>query len=238
MLKLIITCEHGGNQVPPSYAALFQGQDELLASHQGYDPGALDLFQTLRELADVSFYAETTRLLVELNRSQQHPKLFSAITRSLPEAEKKKILQAHYFPYREKVEHMIQDLVSAGRKVLHIGVHSFTPVLNGKERLADIGLLYDPKQQHEQRFCKVWKEALQQQRKELVVRFNYPYLGIADGFPTYLRRKFPAGSYAGVELEVNQKFVTGNAPCWQKLKETLKESLRTAVENTRNCKPA
>ncbi|MFD2244863.1 N-formylglutamate amidohydrolase [Pontibacter ruber] len=230
MLKLLITCEHGGNQVPPEYASLFDGQEEVLASHQGYDIGALDLFHTLKELADVSFYAETSRLLVELNRSQRHPKLFSAITKALPETEKKKILKVHYHPYRERVEHMIQDLVSAGRQVLHIAVHSFTPVLDGQERQADIGLLYDPKRSLEQNFCKTWKDKLLQQRDKLLVRFNYPYLGISDGFPTYLRRKFDAGSYAGIELEVNQKYPAGNNEGWQQLKHTLKESLREAVE--------
>jgi predicted N-formylglutamate amidohydrolase len=37
----IITCEHGGNRVPAPYRPLFRGQQALLDSHRGYDPGSL-----------------------------------------------------------------------------------------------------------------------------------------------------------------------------------------------------
>jgi len=57
------------------------------------------------------------------------------------------------------------------------------------------------------------------------VRFNYPYLGKADGFTTYLRKQFPA-NYMGIELEVNQAFSVEN-----KMPESLKNSLFTSVQN-------
>ncbi|MDX5481987.1 MAG: N-formylglutamate amidohydrolase [Hymenobacteraceae bacterium] len=212
--------------MPPAYAALFKEEQEALATHRGYDIGALELFQELEELADKSFYAETSRLLVELNRSLHHKGLFSSITRSLPAEEKETILKEHYFPYRERVEQLMEDLVSAGRRVLHVAVHTFTPVLNGEERQADIGLLYDPKRKAEQSFCKHWKQALQEQDTSLLVRYNYPYLGIADGFPTYLRRRFSEQEYIGIELEVNQKFPLGDQQAWRQLKEGVKLALQ------------
>jgi hypothetical protein len=52
--------------------------------------------------------------------------------------------------------------------------------------------------------------------RELRVRRNYPYLGKADGFTTYLRRHFPVDRYAGVEFEVNPKHPLGEVggyPC-------------------------
>jgi len=225
MLKLLLTCEHGGNQIPPAYEHLFEGHETVLQTHKGYDIGALDLFNSMQAVADVSFYSETSRLLVELNRSVNHPRLFSDYSRNLPDKEKAKILKEYYRPYRDKVEDMVHDLVSAGRRVLHVSVHSFTPELNGEERQADIGLLYDPKRKREQEFCRHWKAALLQQDKELNVRFNYPYLGIADGFTTYLRRKFKADQYVGVELEVNQKFAEKDSPKWQELKQLLTGTL-------------
>ena len=39
----LITCEHGGNRIPPRYRDLFAGCEALLQSHRGYDPGALTL---------------------------------------------------------------------------------------------------------------------------------------------------------------------------------------------------
>ncbi|MCX2741882.1 N-formylglutamate amidohydrolase [Pontibacter anaerobius] len=233
MLKLLITCEHGGNKIPAVYAGLFNTEQELLQSHRGYDIGALELYDKLKSLADKSFSSSTSRLLVELNRSVHHKSLFSFVTDSLPEKEKEQVLQKHYYPYRERVEELISDLTMIGHQVLHIAVHSFTPVLDGKERQADIGLLYDPKRPGERNFCRAWKKALLEKQPELTVRFNYPYLGIADGFPTYLRRRFSDGQYMGIELEVNQKFALQGGDQWQALQQTAKKSLENVVLSSR-----
>ena len=233
MLKLLLTCEHGGNQIPDKYAGIFESKAAQLATHEGYDIGALDLFNTLAPLADKTFYSETSRLLVELNRSLNHPKLFSDVTRELDEKAKTAILKAYYHPYREEVEHLIHDFVMADRQVLHVSVHSFTPELNGELREADLGFLYDPKRKTEQAISRHWKQELQSQHKDLLVRFNYPYLGIADGFPTYLRRKFNADQYIGIELEVNQKFPLGNGDEWEKVKHSLYTSLKQTLKHFR-----
>ncbi|MBD1396102.1 N-formylglutamate amidohydrolase [Pontibacter sp. JH31] len=233
MLRLLLTCEHGGNKVPVSYEALFKGQEDTLQTHRGYDIGALELFDKMKSVADVHFHSETTRLLVELNRSVGHPKLLSEFSCVLPEKDRERLLQVHYFPYREKVEHMIQDFVSAGRRVLHIAVHSFTPVLDGEERKADIGLLYDPKRKHEQALCRQWKKKLQQNDKDLVIRFNYPYLGIADGLPSYLRRKFTGDQYIGIELEVNQRFPIQESDKWASLQRLLTNTVEELLQENR-----
>lgn len=215
--------------MPVAYQSLFQGHQQVLRSHLGYDIGALELFDELKELADISFYAETTRLLVELNRSLHHNKLFSDYTRNLADADKNLILKHYYYPYRDKVEQLVQDFVMGGRSVLHIAVHSFTPVLNGEERQTDIGLLYDPKRKSEQAFCRTWREELLKQQSDLMVRNNYPYLGISDGLPTYLRKRFKDSEYLGIELEVNQKFPISDAEGWSMLKQTIKQSLKQAL---------
>lgn len=229
MLKILITCEHGGNQIPPAYAGLFTTSQELLQSHKGYDIGALELCETLKEIADKAFYTTTSRLLVELNRSLHHKSLFSGITGTLPEKEQEQILREYYYPYRERVEELIHDLVMVGHQVLHIAVHTFTPVLDGQERQADIGLLYDPKRESERTFCRDWKQALREQHEEFVVRFNYPYLGIADGFPTYLRRRFTEKQYSGIELEVNQKFPLAGGRAWRQVQQAIRVSLEKVL---------
>ena len=42
------------------------------------------------------------------------------------------------------------------------------------------------------------------------VRFNYPYKGTADGHTTALRAQFPPSLYAGMELEVSQRYFGKN----------------------------
>lgn len=233
MLKLLLTCEHGGNQVPAIHTSLFEDKKEVLNTHEGYDIGALELFRELEPLADKTFHSVTTRLLVELNRSLHHAKLFSDVTKDLHDDEKASILKEHYFPYREQVEHLIHDFVMAGRQVLHVAVHTFTPELNGETRETDIGLLYDPKRKLEQTICRRWKQELQNNAEDIVVRFNYPYLGIADGFPTYLRRKFTDEQYIGIELEVNQKFVQEDKDRWEYLKRAIYTSLEATLTHFR-----
>lgn len=233
MLRLLLTCEHGGNEIPEAYAGLFEGKEELLQSHRGYDLGALELFHTLSDLADKCFSATTSRLLVELNRSINHKDLFSEITAPLPDTQKQQIIKQYYKPYREQVEEMVHDFVMAGRRVLHISVHTFTPELDGEKRDADIGLLYDPRKETALEFCRSWKKMLLVHDSSLLVRFNYPYLGTADGFPTYLRRKFEEEHYVGIELEVNHKFVTTEQHRWQDVQQVIKHSLHELLQQRR-----
>lgn len=208
-MKFVLTCEHGGNEIPGRYRYIFKNKEEILNSHRGYDPGALDLFRSLQEIADFSRFNTISRLLVEVNRSQGHPQLFSEFSRNLSNEEKKDIQDLYYFPYRNSVESKIAEFMAGGEKVIHLSVHSFTPELNGEVRQADVGLLYDPKRPEEKEFCRQVKKLLRQQEETLNVRFNYPYLGKADGFTTYLRKKFPE-NYLGIEIEINQKFSVKN----------------------------
>jgi predicted N-formylglutamate amidohydrolase len=110
---------------------LFDGAGNVLAGHRGWDPGALDLFRQLAPIADADHHATVSRLLVELNRSLHHPALFSPCTKGLPHAERQKILDLYYHPYRSAVERKVAQWVKEREQVMHVAVHSFTPVLNG-----------------------------------------------------------------------------------------------------------
>jgi predicted N-formylglutamate amidohydrolase len=198
----LFTCEHGGNIVPPEYARLFRGAGAALRSHRGWDAGSLEVFRALAPaLGDAAFAAETTRLLVDLNRSLHHPALFSEFTRPLPRAERERIAARWWHPWREDVAATIQQWLATGRRVRHVSVHSFTPVLEGRFRNTDIGLLYDPARKLERGLCLQWQAELA--ARGWRVRRNYPYRGVADGHTTALRRRFGT-AYAGIELELNQ----------------------------------
>lgn len=202
--RWLLSCEHGGHRVPARWRPLFSGAGDLLRSHRGWDRGALCTFKVLApEIADQAFYSTTTRLLVDLNRSLGHRDLFSEFTRGLPEGKRKKILREHYHPFRDRVARQVQRWRRAGDTVLHISVHSFTPVFSGQLRNADIGLLYDPGRQLERSLCRRWRAVLAETAPEYRVRLNYPYRGTADGLTKALRREHPSG-YAGVELELNE----------------------------------
>jgi len=204
--RIVVTCEHGGYRVPRRYAGLFDGALSTLSSHRGWDPGALRFARRLaRQLGAPLHASETTRLLVEANRSRRHRALFSEFTRHLPEDEKQRILERHWAPYREGVA---DDLARGPFPVLHLSIHSFTPVLDGVERTADFALLYDPARPFERAVVDAWLADVHARLPELRVRRNYPYRGTADGLTTTLRKRFPAPDYAGIEVELNQALAT------------------------------
>lgn len=226
----LITCEHGGNRVPAAYRDRFSGHEAVLASHRGYDPGALTLArQMAHALHAPLFYSTVSRLIIDLNRSLGHPRLFSAATRAAPAALRREIRARHYLPYRRRVESWIGAQVDEGRRVVHIASHSFTPVLDGEIRNADIGLLYDPARPGEVALCRRWQMALKAAACDLRVRRNYPYAGKSDGFTAHLRRRFPADRYVGIELEVNQQQVLHGGAAWRELRGLLVSTLRPAL---------
>jgi predicted N-formylglutamate amidohydrolase len=227
---VLITCEHGGNRIPTGYRHLFAGFEALLQSHRGHDPGALAMARELaKALSAPLFVSTTSRLLIDLNRSIGHPDLYSEATRNVPVSVRREILHGHYLPYRNRVEAHIAEAIAGGNRVIHIASHSFTPELDGAVRNADIGLLYDPSRPGEMVLCRHWQSRLKSSAPELKVRRNYPYTGKSDGFTAYLRRCFPADVYAGIELEINQKYVLNGGPRWRTLRSLVIGTLRQAM---------
>lgn len=219
--EVIITCEHASCAVPPAFKSLFRGQARVLRSHRGYDPNSIELATILATQLNCKLFQGTvSRLLVETNRSLGHHLLFSEFTRSLCESERQRLLDEYYVPYRAAVERAIRSNVRNQRCVLHLGIHTFTPVVDGKPRETDIGLLYDPARGGEAALMKTWQRQLSQRCPELRTRRNYPYQGRSDGFTTELRNKFGPAAYLGIEIEVRNSLRPTSAT-WHKLAATL-----------------
>lgn len=229
---MLITCEHGGNRIPPEYTGLFAGWDAVLATHRGFDAGALEMAGALASVFAAPLIAATvSRLLIDLNRSLSNPAAWSAATRNLAAAEKERIVSQYHTPYRSQVEAFVAAQVGAGVCVIHVSSHSFTPELDGVVRTADVGLLYDPTRAGELALAARWKAALQTQDPGLRVRRNYPYAGRNDGLTSALRRKHPAERYVGLELELNQALVHAGQPAWSTLQARVIASLRAALQH-------
>jgi predicted N-formylglutamate amidohydrolase len=203
--RVVVTCEHGGNRVPARERAHFARAARVLASHRGYDAGALDVARRLaRAWRAPLVFATTTRLLVDPNRSPHNPAVFSAHTRGLPRAQRDALLARHHTPHWRRVR---AALAARRGRVLHVAVHSFTPVLAGVRRDFGIGILYDPRRRGERERARVWQERLARALPGVRVRRNAPYRGDADGLTTALRREHPASRYQGIELELNQRLI-------------------------------
>lgn len=206
--RILVSCEHGGNEVPKRYQHLFDspGAARLLASHRGWDLAALPLAQHLAQRLSAPLHQATvSRLLIDLNRSLDNHELLSKYSMRLDPAERQRLVENYYTPYRQGVQRDVESLLASGNPVLHISVHSFTPRIRGVWRSLEIGLLFDPDRAGELRLCQRWQQQLMQRLPRMRVRLNEPYLGISDGLTTSLRSRLASSRYLGIELEVNQR---------------------------------
>ncbi len=210
---LILTCEHASNRLPAAFKKVVPA--EVLKTHRAYDIGAVQVFRKLVKFAKPEFFCEGkfSRLFVDLNRTITNKSDY------LRNNENAKAEAATYWnEYRAAIEKFVQQNIgkdsrgNSGKnaenkeaEIIHLGIHSFTPVLNGKVRNTDIGILYDPARPQERAYAQVIKAEIKRLYPAMKVRFNYPYKGTSDGLTTTLRKKFGPG-YVGIEIEINQKF--------------------------------
>lgn len=228
--RLILSCEHGGNQIPSAYTRFFKHDRHILNTHRGLDIGALAVARGLKKrLSAPLLYSETSRLLVDLNRSLHHPRLFSEFTQPANTETKHAILNKYYSPYRNTITRMVAESIAAQQTIFHLSIHSFTPRLNDQIRTADIGLLYDPARPLEKSFCRNLQRELKA-ASNLIIRLNYPYRGNADGLTTSLRREFPSDRYIGIEIEINQKLLAGKNNQHQQITRLLQTAIQTAID--------
>lgn len=231
---IVISCEHASNAVPAQYSLLFKPYEKLLNTHQGIDFGALAMAKHMHEeIKSTLFTASATRLLIDCNRQLKNPGCFSHITKSLSKSEKKYIESHYYTPYRSEVERFILAQINRGYRVIHLSIHSFTPILNGNVRTADIGFLYDSRRNSEKILAQKWRQLLSPMLPKLKMRMNYPYLGKADGFTSYLRKFYNEQSYLGLELEFNQSLFQ-NPSEENTISKKVSQSFQHMLENYQN----
>jgi len=213
---LILTCEHASNKLPAAFKKVVPA--EVLKTHRAYDIGAVQVFRKLVKFAKPEFYCEGkfSRLFVDLNRTITNKSAFSDYLRDNENA--KAQATTYWNEYRAAIEKFVASSLSSPKRtplknrvaksaptIIHLGIHSFTPTLNGKVRNTDIGILYDPTRPQERAYANVIKAEIKRLYPAMKVRFNYPYKGTSDGLTTTLRKKF-GPRFVGIEIEINQKF--------------------------------
>lgn len=218
---LLVTCEHGGNTIPQKYRYLFKTTD-ILDTHRGYDPGALQLAKKIACYTMCDFQYETiSRLLVEQNRSIGNASIFSLYSQQLTLQERERLLVRYYYPYHEKIKSIVWSNQTSKLMTVHLSIHTFTPVLDGAVRNADVGILYDPSRENESRIAYRLKRRFMERTDALKVRRNYPYKGISDGLTTWLRTIYSNTVYCGIEIEINQKHYLEKNVLWKQISTHL-----------------
>ncbi|KYG77812.1 hypothetical protein AWW68_03320 [Roseivirga spongicola] len=226
--SFLITCEHAGNFVPANYRYLFLGNEAVLDTHRGIDIGAGALAENLADSLKLPLYVNVvSRLLIDSNRSKFNPELYSEFSKTLDPVVKKFLMKKYYTAYRQQVYEWIKERARKTDSVVHLSIHTFTPVLKGEVRSADIGILYDEKREPEAKISKQLVNELGIFAPQFVTKHNYPYLGTADGFTTYLRKEFRPQNYSGIEIEVNNKH--HSKPQMEEIKKALQSAVRSVM---------
>ncbi|MFO0722346.1 MAG: N-formylglutamate amidohydrolase [Myxococcota bacterium] len=231
-IALVISAEHASNARPPDF--LDSGiPEEIFETHAAWDPGVREVASALAErLGAPLFLGRFTRLYVDLNRSPVSAecvptKAFGVEVpknRGLsPEAIAARI-EAHHRTYWDGVRGAIQAAFSRGQPVLHVAVHSFVEVYDGKHRPVDLGVLIDPEAPLEKRLADRLAGAMA--KSGLLILENEPYDGRADALTTALRKELGTARYAGVEIEINQRHL-GRLP---EIANIVEAGVRAALE--------
>lgn len=206
-IQFLVTCEHASNLLPQKEKVGVKIPGSVLKTHRAWDIGASAVATHLAKLLNAKeVQGQHTRLLCDLNRTTDHKSLFSEYSCGLSHSEKQRIIKIYHAPHWAEVKTAISSSLKKGFRVIHLGVHSFTPVFDGYERPTDLGILYDPARASERAFARAWQSALQD-TSAYQIHLNRPYRGNGNGLISDLRTLHSPQSYLGFEIELNQKLL-------------------------------
>ncbi len=209
--QVVFSVEHASARVPAELAGLGLRRD-VLASHHAWDPGAAIIGRRLaKAFAGPLHLGRWSRLVADLNRSRQHPRVVARTlsdgkrvpaNAELSREQRAQRIDRFWRPWRKAVEADLDAAVVACGLAFHISIHSFTGSLNGDRRDNDFGLLYEPSHPREKAMADRLHTRIEAQGYS--VRRNYPYSGKDDGFCMRMRRERSTANYIGMEFEMNQ----------------------------------
>ncbi len=136
--RLVVTCDHATNRVPPEICGGSLGIDDAdMARHIAYDVGAAGVALGLAErLGAPAVLSNFSRLVIDPNRGEDDPTLVMKLydgtiipaNRAVDVAETARRLGAYYRPYHDAVA----GLLAARDTPVLVSVHSFTPQFRGR----------------------------------------------------------------------------------------------------------
>ncbi len=182
---ILLACDHASPAVPGEYGTL--GLDPtMFHRHIAYDIGAAELTRALSEQLDArAVLATFTRLLIDPNRAEDDPTLIVKVSdgvfvpgnQTLDADEIERRLSRYHRPYHKALEAELAVLRGRHDVPLFIGIHSFTPIMEGFERPWEVGVLWN----RDARLADALLERLERE-PGLCVGRNEPYSGRIAGY--------------------------------------------------------
>ena len=207
---VVLVCEHASNAFPPPWDDGLGLSTDQRAAHIAWDPGALAVSRLVAARLDAMLvYQRFSRLVYDCNRPPESPSAMPVKSEiydipgnfELGEAERYARTSALYVPFHDRVSQIIAERQAAGRKVVVVTVHSFTPVYHGKFRPVQIGILHDT----DSRLADAMLTGAQ--GSALAINRNDPY-GPEDGVTHTLRLHALPDGLLNVMIEIRNDLVT------------------------------
>jgi len=148
---VLVVCDHASAFVPRAFGQLGL-EARHFDRHIAYDPGAAAVAQRLAGHLDAAcVLSHFSRLVIDPNRQLDDPTLVPTVAentvvpgnRGLAESAVQRRVATFFEPYHAEIERRLDALEARGPAPVLISVHSFTPVMHGRERPWDIGVLWD-----------------------------------------------------------------------------------------------
>jgi hypothetical protein len=220
MTAFLFSCDHATCAVPEAHRELFRGQEDVLTSTEGWEPGSLNLAQGFSmKFRTPLVHGDVTRLLIDLSANGDGR--WSRFTEKAPEALRGKLIDRHERPYRLALRQRISEELRRNDVLLHVMVHT-DPLATGDIRLHTL-----PGADLAEKFARAWRTPLA--AAGLDVR-HVPATMLSD-LAEELGKEYPADRYAIVQLKVAQSFFMKGLPWkWETVKKLLLTSLGDAAE--------
>ena len=146
----VFLCDHASNRIPDD-CAQFGFEQDALATHIAWDPGALGVARHLSLSLDAPLvWPDVSRLVIDCNRSQDATSLIVvesegravSANRGLSAEERARRLGRIHAPYHDAIEAILERRQAARWPTALVAIHSFTPVYLGKPRPWQIGIVF------------------------------------------------------------------------------------------------
>ncbi len=148
---ILLVCDHASRVLPAAVGRLGL-PEEALERHIAYDIGAADLTRMLAGRLDApAVLAGYSRLLIDVNRQPGDPQSIVNASdgiaipgnNALSEAEQEMRARLFHWPYHHAIDRVFAHLRRRGPEPLLFSIHTFTPSFGGRDRLWDIGILWN-----------------------------------------------------------------------------------------------
>ena len=178
--EFIFVCDHAERSLPEEYGTLGL-PERLFEEHIAYDIGAADITHRLAtRMNATAILSRFSRLLIDPNRASDHEGLIPTHSDgvdipgnlAVDAQERARRKSAYYDPYHHAIDRVIAERRARDIVPAVIGIHTFTPIMQGAGRPWEAGILWN----RDPRLANPLLEILRRD-PALTVGDNLPYSG-------------------------------------------------------------